>query len=593
VAFEAGSKHDGEAEVGSSVGIRIDWQVGITMDDGAIVRADLYRPDAEGKFPAIVSYGPYAKGLSFQEGYPLQWEKMVGEHPDVAANSSNRYQCWEVVDPEKWVPHGYACVRIDSRGAGWSPGTMDVKSHRETEDLAACIEWTAAQPWCSGRVGLCGISYYATNQWSVGGLRPPHLAAMIPWEGAADYYRDTTHHGGILCEFTATWFKRQVRSVQYGVGSRSAVNPNTGEHVAGPEDLDDDELAKNRVEIGEELRNRPLDGPWYRDRSADWAAVGVPFLSAANWGGQGLHPRGNFEAFTQAASTHKWLEVHGLEHWTHFYTDYGVTLQRQFFDHYLKGVDNGWERGPRVRLNVRHPGERFVPRGEQEWPLARTSWTTVYLDAAAGTLVHDVPPDASVTYDALGDGVDLLLAAFEEETEITGPLAASLFVSSSTEDADLFLVVRLFDPAGEEVTFQGALDPNTPIAQGWLRASHRRLDEAKSLPHRPYHTHDRIELLQPGEIVRLDVEIWPTCIVIPAGYQLGLSVRGKDYEYKGPLSDFAQKFYYAKRGVGPFTHADPVDRPVERFGGRVTMHTGHAHPSSLLLPVVPRLESHP
>ena len=567
-------------------GMRIDWDVSIPMDDGTVMSADVFRPDGDGTYPAIVSYGPYAKGLRFQDGYPNQWDKMVADHPTVAAGSSNRYQSWEVVDPEKWVPHGYAVVRFDSRGAGRSPGAINPRSHRETEDLAAGIEWAAAQPWCSGKVGLCGISYYAINQWHVAGLQPPHLTAMVPWEGAGDYYRDSTRHGGILSEFTGNWYARQVESVQHGLAGKG-VNPESGLGITGDEDLSEKELAANRVDLGAELRNRPLDGPWYRERSADWSKIAVPFLSAANWGGQGLHPRGNFEAFTQAASKDKWLEVHGLEHWTHFYTDYGVGLQRRFFDHYLKGEDNGWDKGPRVRLNVRHPGERFVPRDESEWPLARTRWTTVYLDAAANALADEVPAASQVTYQALGDGVDFALPVADQETELTGPLAATLYVSSSTADADLFLVLGVFDPDGQEVTFQGALDPNTPVAQGWLRVSHRHLDPERSLPYRPYHTHDRTEPLVAGEVVRCDVEIWPTSIVVPPGYQVVLSVRGKDYEYTGPLSDFAKTFYYANRGVGPFTHNDPADRPVEVFGGEVTLYTGADHPSSLLLPVVP------
>ncbi|MBO0820560.1 MAG: CocE/NonD family hydrolase, partial [Nocardiopsaceae bacterium] len=482
-------------------------------------------------------------------------------------------------------------------GAGWSEGTIDVWSGREARDLAECIEWAAAQPWCTGKVGLSGISYYAMNQWHVAGLHPPHLTAMIPWEGAADYYRDVTHHGGILCDFVANWYSRQVTTVQYGLGSRSAVNPNTGQHVAGPPpgepDFDEDTLRANRTDAGEEVRSRPLDGPWYAERSADWSEVTVPFLSAANWGGQGLHPRGNFEAFTQAASDSKWLEVHGAEHWTHYYTSYGLDLQRRFFDHFLRGADNGWERTPPVRLNIRHPGERFVTRDEREWPLARTQWTRAYLDASSESLSlsgESSPAGAaSVSYDALGDGVEFALPAFGAPTEITGPLAARIYVSSSTDDADLFLTLRVLAPDGEEVTFAGALDPNTPVAQGWLRASHRRLDPGKSLPYRPYHPHSSQEFLAPGEVVALDVEIWPTSIVVPAGYRVVLSVRGKDYEYRGKLSPFAERFYYANHGVGPFTHR--TDRPASRYGGTVTIHTGGEHPSYLLLPVIPSEES--
>ena len=130
--------------------MQIDWDVPIEMDDGVVLRADVFRPD-RGRNPVILSYGPYAKGLAFQEGYPNQWERMVSQHPDVEAGSSNRYQNWEVVDPEKWVPDGYVCVRVDSRGAGRSPGRLDPFSPRETTDLAACIEWAASTRSPPGR----------------------------------------------------------------------------------------------------------------------------------------------------------------------------------------------------------------------------------------------------------------------------------------------------------------------------------------------------------------------------------------------------------------------------------------------------------
>jgi predicted acyl esterase len=170
--------------------------------------------------------------------------------------------------------------------------------------------------------------------------------------------------------------------------------------------------------------------------------------------------------------------------------------------------------------------------------------------------------------------------------EITGPSAAKLFLSSSTADADLFLVLRVFAPDGKEVVFQGALDPHTPVAQGWLRASHRKLDPRLSLPYRPYHTHDAIEPLKPGAPVELEIELWPTSIVIPAGYRIGLSIRGKDYEYEGPAAHLSN-MKNPMRGCGPFVHDDPVDRPPAIFGGRNTLHFGAQFQPYLLLPVIP------
>ena len=579
--------HDQETDSRTEVrnGMTIDWDVPIPMDDGVVLRADVFRPAGDGRYPPLLTYGPYAKGLAFQDGYADAWNAMVRHHPDVAAGSSNLYQNWEVADPEKWVPHGYVCVRVDSRGCGRSPGYLNPFSPRETHDLAACIAWAGTQPWSNGKVGLNGISYYAINQWQVASLQPPHLAAMCVWEGAADWYRDTSHHGGIYCTFWANWYDMQVKSVQHGLGDRGPRNRATGDLVCGPETLSDAELAANRCNFGADLLAHPLDDDYSKERSPDWSKVTVPLLSAANWGGQGLHTRGNFEGFMRAASSKKWLEVHGIEHWTHFYTDYGRELQRRFFDYFLKDEQNGWESNPRVLLQVRHV-DRFEERTDQEWPLARTKWTKFYLDLAQGTLAHEPSTRfVSRSFDAAGAGVTFLAEPLSSETEITGPSAVRLLLSSTTEDADVFAVLRVFSPDLREVVFQGAIDPHTPVGQGWLRASHRKLDAAASKPWRPYHTHDELQLLKPGVPVELEIEIWPTSIVVPAGYRITLTIRGRDYEHAcsgGKLSHFKNEL----RGCGPFLHDDPRDRPQEIFGGQTTLHSSDNHQPYILLPIV-------
>ena len=568
-------------------GMRIEWDAPITMDDGLVLRADVFRPVAEGRYPAILSYGPYGKGLAFQEGYKTAWEIMARENPDALAGSSNRYQSWEVVDPEKWVPDGYAVVRIDSRGAGRSPGYLCHNAGREQRDFHDCIEWAAVQSWCTGKVGLNGISYYASNQWRVASTQPPHLAAICVWEGWSDNYRDGNRHGGIICVFRRNWQDMQVKTVQHGVGERGAKSRVTGELVCGPETLSEQELLNNREDMCSELLLRPLDGPYYRERSPDFSRITVPLLSASNWGGQGLHTRGNFEGYTRSASKQKWLEVHGGSHWSPFYTDYGVKLQKRFFDYFLKGIANGWDKQPRVQLQVRHPGERFVLRYESEWPLARTRWTRFHLDPRNMRLSPTpVAGEQSITYDAMGEGLTFSTPPLEDETEITGPSALKLFVASSTADADIFAVLRVFAPDGKEVVFQGALDPHTPIGQGWLRASQRKLDPKLSLPWRPYHAHDERQPLEPGEVVELDVEIWPTCIVVPKGYRIALTVRGKDYEYEGEAATLSN-MKNPMRGCGPFVHDDATDRPPAVFGGKVTLHFGPGRHANVLLPIIP------
>jgi uncharacterized protein len=300
----------------------------------------------------------------------------------------------------------------------------------------------------------------------------------------------------------------------------------------------------------------------------------------------GLHTRGNFEGFLRAGSRQKWLEVHGDTHFTLFYANYGQDLQRRFFDRFLKGLDNGWDKQPKVLLNIRHPGETFVQRAENEWPLARTQWTKVYLHPNRELDLTPATDEATLIYETQSDGVTFSTEPLTEVMEITGPVAAKLFLSSDTTDADVFLVLRVFDPLGKEVTFVGSNDPRVPVGLGWLRASHRKLDPTESKPYRPWHTHDEIWPLKPGEPVELDVEIWPTSIVVPKGYRLALTVRGKDYEFDG--SDAALPHApYPMKGVGPFTHTNPKDRPPMIFGGRNTLHFGGAFAPYVLLPVIP------
>ncbi len=311
-------------------------------------------------------------------------------------------------------------------------------------------------------------------------------------------------------------------------------------------------------------------------------------LSAGNWGGVGLHSRGNFEGWLAAGSKQKWLEVHGDTHFTHFYSTYGEALQKRFFGHFLKGENTGWDKQPKVSLNVRHPGEKFVLRGENEWPLARTQWTKYYLQPEGLALGTTAPQgEKKLSYETTGDGLTFRLPVSDKALEITGPVAAKLFLSSETRDADVILALRVFDLAGKEVTFIGSNDPRTPVGLGWLRASQRKLDPKRSKPYRPWHPHDEEWPLTPGEPVELDVEIWPTSIVVPPGYQLALTVLGKDYEVDGTDAALPNAPYPMK-GVGPFLHIDPDDRPPAIFGGKNTLHFAAGQQPYVLLPVIPQ-----
>ena len=357
--------------------MRILWNEPIRMDDGIELRADVYLPEREARYPVILSCGPYGKGYAFQESNAPAWEALVSLHPEILEGSSNKYQAWEVVDPEKWVPEGYAIVRVDSRGAGASPGLLDPWSARETQDLYHCIEWAGTQSWSNGRVGLNGISYYAMNAWQVACLQPPHLAAFCAWEGSSDHYREALRHGGIASRFLPNWFVRSVQRVQHGLGERGPKSRATGEPVCGPD------LRRRAAREPARLRALPRRARARRRR--------VPRALARLVEGEGAVPlrRQLGRAGAAHARQLRGLPARRLARQVargarrralgELLCARRRALQRRFFGHFLKGEDTGWTRQPRVELKIRHPGEKFVVRHESEWPLARTRWTRFYL----------------------------------------------------------------------------------------------------------------------------------------------------------------------------------------------------------------------
>ena len=548
--------------------------VAVRMSDGLSLRLNVFRPAASGKYPVVMSHGIYGKDVHFSHAFKPQWEKLIKTYPDLNRNgSSGRFLRWEVPDPERWVPEGYIIVVADTRGSGKSPGYMDPRQPRENHDYFELIEWAGTQAWSNGKVGLLGISYLAINQWKAAALQPPHLAAICPWEGHWDHYRDGSHHGGILANsFTTAWWPRQVLSNQHGSAGTHYVDADTGERSTGPA-LSDDMLEGNREDHPANHLRHKLNDQWHQGRTPDMARIDVPILSAGNWGGPGLHLRGNIAGFVEAASRQKWLSMHIGTHFDSFYMPEYVKMQQRFFDHFLKGADNGWDKEPAVRLEIRDVHDKAIVRKAAEWPLKATRWTKFHLDGAGRKLTDKRPSaETSVEYAALGDGVTFSTAPLEKDMEITGYVSARLAISSSTTDMDIFAVLRVFDPSGKEIVFTGAHEP-TPVARGWLRVSHRKLDPERSLPYRPFLTHDEIQKMVPGQRYVVDVEIWPTSLVIPRGYTLALTLMGKDFEFEGV--------------PGRILHDDPVDRPAAEFGGTNTIITGGDNETYLLLPVIP------
>ena len=561
----------------------VENDVPIRVRDGLELRANVYRPKGEGPFPVILTHGPYGKDVHFADGYTPAWTKLKKLYPAVDTDgTSGQFLRWELPDPEKWVPHGYVVVAVDSRGSGKSPGVLHVWSPQQVRDHYDCIEWAGVQPWSNGKVGLMGISYLAANQWQVAAMNPPHLAAIMPWEGFSDFYRELARQGGILANVfvNTSWWPNQILKLQHGNGSTPFRDRETGALTTG-DAIPQEDLVKNRVEFFSEYESRLFDDEWFRERTADLAKITVPILSAGNWGGLGLHLRGNVEGYLEAGSSQKWLELHGGTHYESFYKPEWIELQRQFLERYLMGKDNGWEARPPVMLHVRHP-DHFEYREENEWPLARTKWTRMYLDGERASIWGSPRVEESaVAYDALGDGVEFSTSPFEGQQEITGPLSARLWVETTAEDADFFLTLRLYDRTGEEVPFEGASEAAVPITQGWLRLSHREIDPSKSKDYRPVHAHARVACVEAETAYQIDVELWPTSIVVHEGYRLALLVEGQDFS-RSPTRE-------PRTGSGPFLHNDPADRDSARFAGVNRIRTGGGYDSSLLLPVIPPL----
>ena len=549
----------------------VEKDVRIPLRDGAVLYADVLRPDGGAdRFPAIMTLGPYQKDKLWIP-------------PDDLEEEANPYMAWETANPMWWCPRGYACVRVDARGSGKSPGKSDPNSHQEAVDYYDAIEWIAKRDWCSGNIGTLGISYHANSQWRVAGLQPPSLKAIIPWEGRADLYRDQTFHGGIYAMgFLHTW-----------------VATNMAHHLMGrPRTTNPDAFNNNMLW---EYASHNLDSEFWRMRSARWDRITVPMYSVGNWTGVGLHLRGNTEGFMLAASKHKKLRIHSGTHFHPFHSEEGRLDQLRFFDHWLKGHDTGIMDEPPVKLQIRTGGKNpkeYKFRSENEWPLARTQWTKMYLKLNATEQNHDgkaegelvpapVPAASAATYlasppshagtassapsvaaGAIGrTGISLQTAPLEQDTEVTGPMVLVLWVSSTSEDVDLFATIRNIGPDGKDLWEAGQQGwDEMPVTKGWLRASHRKLDPARSLPYRPYHAHDERQWLEPGEIVECHVEIWPSCMVFRKGHRIQLDIQPRD-------------------GVGASVYRHYP--PDYNIGAKNTIHAGGEYESYLMLPVIP------
>ncbi len=519
-------------------GMIIEYDVAVPMRDGKKIYIDVYRPEIEGEYPVLIAWGPYGKFGRVKYSY-------LG-NTGLNDEDFNKYTKFEAADPVYWCRNGYIIINADQRGSWNSEGELTFMSPQEVEDCYDLIEWAGTQSWSNGKVGMHGVSYLAWTQWKVAAAHPPHLAAINPWEGVSDFYRELATHGGI----PETLFGRMWQ------GSVC--------------------FSTTRVEDFVEMEKRhPLFDDYWASKNADLSQITVPAFVVASWTDHGLHNRGTLEGFKKIASKDKWLIVHGRKKWWHFYQKENVEKQRQFFNRFLKGIDNHVKDWPKITLEIREKYYVGNLRTESQWPLARTKYVKLFLSARDGRLSKSAfKKEAQVRY-SVNDLNDKTKNAkfefqFNEKTELTGYMKLKLYVQADgSDDMDLFVAIEKIDRAGYIVPFPffGNHDDG-PVALGWLRVSHRELDAEKSTPYQPYHKHQREIKLKAGEIVPVEIEIWPSSTLFDKGEKLRLLVQGSD-------------IYYYPEEMHTNGHTATVNK------GKHVIHTGGKYDSHILVPIIP------
>ena len=549
--------------------ILLDRDVAIKLRDGVTIYADVFRPVGDEACPAILAWSPYGKEIGGQ---------MLDDVPmrsGVPLSATSGLEKFEGPDPAYWVAHGYAIVNPDKRGAYMSEGNLLYWGHEDALDGCDVIEWIASRPWSNGKVGMSGNSWLTVSQWFIAAERPEHLAAIAPWEGFCDHYRESGTRGGI----PAPEFPEMI-----------------AETFASAHGMLEDQPRM--------IVERPFMCDYWEDKAARVENIEIPAYVVASYTNS-VHTHGSFAGFRRMASKEKWLRVHNTSEWFDYYTPKNVEDLRRFFDHYLKGIDNGWEQTPRVRLSVLNPGGTdIVEHTEEEFPLARTQYRKLYLSAADSTLCTTLPDQQAVS-EYQSDSVRHEVTyryRMEKPTELTGYMKLHLWVSAPDHD-DMDLAVRV-----EKLSRDGQPLPdrtgNIIAATGLMRVSMRQLDEARSTEAEPYYTFTTEQKLKPGEIVPVEIEIWPMGLYFNEGEMLQLTVGA--YQPANAAIPFGSASISVPRegytfmpglqvemitvGGNATQCADPTEvvvSPATHNAGRHRIYTGGRYDSYLYVPEIP------
>lgn len=539
--------------------ILVEHDAPFTMRDSAVLRADIYRPPPSAggqqeKVPAILCWSPFGKKFNGLMSLALMTPWDLG----IPAGTLSGLEKFESVDPAEWVPRGYAVINIDPRGTGDSEGTMVIMGAQEAEDGYDTIEALAKLPWCNGSVGLAGNSHLAIVQWFIAALRPPSLKAIAPWEGCGDLFREQFSRGGI---YAGDLFDHLI--VKYMLKGRHGIES-----------------------FKEKFAEQPLADAWWNDKRPDMKKINIPTYMTGTWTNT-MHGMGVIRAWKEVDTPHKWLRWHGTQEWYDMYGNKeGIQELMQFFDHYLKGAENDWEKVPKIRLSVLRFGESDPIENivEDTFPMERTRYEKLYL-GPDGTLSTQTPETrVAVGYNSESADSSTFTHTFKETTRLVGIPKAVLYMScDDLDDMDVYVLIEKLDTNGQPMTNLNipwkavpvkSFDDFTPEQKtevvtykgplGILRASHRAIDEGKSMhPNWPYHPHEKEEKITPGTVVKLEIGIWAMGIQYEAGEGLRVSISGRS------------------RAVSNFGTLDHVQNK-----GRHNIHMGGDYPSHIVLPFV-------
>lgn len=473
---------------------------------------------------------------------------------------------FEGPDPAEYCPLGYAVINVDARGSGDSEGSVVIMGSQEAEDGYDVIEEIAKMNWCTGNIGLAGNSHLGIVQWFIASLRPPSLKAIAPWEAAGDLYREQFARGGI---WESGLFDQITERIIQG--------KNGLEHFA------------------EMFRRSPLQNTYWKDKRADIKRVNIPTYVVASYS-TFIHTMGSIRGWLEVDTPHKWLRWDPYQEW---FDLWAVKESRDelaaFFDRFLKGEDNGFEKTPRVRTALLRFGEKepIYPIAEENYPIPRTQYKDFFLDRNGALSFAPPSQTATVYYDSeLRKQPDCVSFKhiFETKTRLVGLPKAVLFMSTEdSDDMNVYVLLRKLDSQGKPMLNLNIPWKNAPITSfneldpkdchnllfyvgpmGILKASRRHIDEKNSLHSQyPFHTHDREEKLTKGEIVKLEIGLWAMGIGYEAGEGISLEIYGQYPLFKDPK-----------------WKENPNPRGERGNVGQHVVHYGGAYQSRIILPVV-------